>query len=468
MNPAIAAHKPRKHSGKRVTRLCLGIELQMKTLKPFDYQAVQQPIEAHTNILFSSGTSGEPKAVPYSHVQPIRLGAEAWAHLDVRAGDVFIWPTNLGWLVGPMLLYACLLTGATLGIFNGSPLDRGFGEFVQDSGATVLGTVPSIVKTWRKTSCINGLDWSKIRLMCSTGEASNVDDDLWLSARAFYKPVIEACGGTELAAAFLHGCLLQPQALATMSTPSMTTTLVILDEQRVPYPVRILGNSREAMHSGPSSSCGGGYALEIGFGRLPFVADCLGCRGVVLDFRAEISQPCTGELTLMPMLGSSGSLLNADHNKIYYEGMPMHRGVRLRRHGDRFERTVGGFYKSHGRIDDTMNLGGIKTSAVEIERVCNKASEHIIETSAVAVPPKGGGPDELVLFVVLSDSAGPHLTADYLKQAFTKALQSGLNPYFKVGSVMIVTEFPRTATNKVLRRVLRSQAIDAQRLRSKL
>ncbi|KAI5081861.1 hypothetical protein GOP47_0001604 [Adiantum capillus-veneris] len=171
---------------------------------------------------------------------------------------------------------------------------------------------------------------------------------------------------------------------------------------------------------------------------------------------------------LMPMLGSSESLLNADNKKIYYEGMPMHKGARLRRHGDMFERTAGGFYKSHGRIDDTMNLGGIKTSSVEIERVCNKASEHIIETAAVAVPPDGGGPDQLVVFVVLSDSAGPQLTVEYLKMAFTQALQTGLNPYFKVGLVMVVAEFPRTATNKVLRRVLKSQAMNAQKLRSKL
>lgn len=385
--------------------------------RPWDYQVVQQPIEAYTSILFSSGTSGEPKAVPYSHLAPIRLGAEGWAHNDVRVGDVFIWPTNLGWMVGPMLVYATFLTGGTLGLFNGSPLGRGFGEFVQDAGATILGTVPSIVKAWRQSSCMDGLDWSKIRLISSTGEASNVDDDLWLSARAFYKPVIEPCGGTELAAAFLQGCLLQPQALAAMSTPSMTTSVVILDEQNVPYPD---------------------------------------------------NQPCKGEITLMPMLGASHSLLNADHNKIYYEDMPVYKGVTLRRHGDMFERTIGGFYKSHGRVDDTMNLGGIKTSAVEIERVCSKASEHIIETAAIAVPPEGGGPDQLVMFVVLADTAGPSLTADYLKKAFTKALQAGLNPYFKVAVVMVIAELPRTATNKVLRRVLRSQAIDVLKSRSKL
>ena len=73
------------------------------------------------------------------------------------------------------------------------------------------------------------------RTFCSTGEASSVDDDLWLSARASYKPILEACGGTELASAFLLGSSLQPQAFAHFSTPSMTTSFVILNEQGQPY-----------------------------------------------------------------------------------------------------------------------------------------------------------------------------------------------------------------------------------------
>jgi acyl-coenzyme A synthetase/AMP-(fatty) acid ligase len=73
------------------------------------------------------------------------------------------------------------------------------------------------------------------RVISSTGEASNADDDLWLSARAGYKPILEACGGTELASAFLHGSLLQPQAFAHFSTPSMTSSFVILNDQGQPY-----------------------------------------------------------------------------------------------------------------------------------------------------------------------------------------------------------------------------------------
>jgi acyl-coenzyme A synthetase/AMP-(fatty) acid ligase len=76
------------------------------------------------------------------------------------------------------------------------------------------------------------------RSFASTGEASNVDDDLWLSSRAYYNPIIECCGGTELASCYILGSPLQPQVFGAFSTASMTTGLVILDEHGIPY-VRI-------------------------------------------------------------------------------------------------------------------------------------------------------------------------------------------------------------------------------------
>lgn len=74
---------------------------------------------------------GDPKAIPWTHLSPMRSASDAWAHIDVRAGDVFCWPTNLGWVMGPTLLYACFLSGATLALYHGSPLGRSFGKFVQ-------------------------------------------------------------------------------------------------------------------------------------------------------------------------------------------------------------------------------------------------------------------------------------------------------------------------------------------------
>jgi acyl-coenzyme A synthetase/AMP-(fatty) acid ligase len=76
------------------------------------------------------------------------------------------------------------------------------------------------------------------RSFASTGEVSNIDDDLWLSSRAYYKPVIECCGGTELASCYIQGSPLQPQVFGAFSTASLTTGFVILNEHGIPY-VRI-------------------------------------------------------------------------------------------------------------------------------------------------------------------------------------------------------------------------------------
>ncbi|KAH7836660.1 hypothetical protein Vadar_004042 [Vaccinium darrowii] len=373
--------------------------------RPNSYSPVYLPIYATTNILFSSGTTGDPKAIPWTHLSPIRCAADSWAHCNVQPGDVFCWPTNLGWVMGPILLYSCFLTGATLAIYHGSPLGRSFGKFVQDAGVTTLGTVPSLVKTWKNTLCMEGLDWTKITSFASTGETSNVDDDLWLSSRAYYKPIVECCGGTELASSYIMGSVQQPQAFGAFSSASMSTSFVILDENGVPYP------------SG---------------------------------------QACIGEVGLFPRyMGATDRLLNADHEEVYFQGMPVYKGMKLRRHGDIIKRTAGGYFIVQGRADDTMNLGGIKTSSVEIERVCDRAHESVLETAAVSAAPPIGGPEQLAIFVVLKK--GFTSEPERLKKLFSRAIQIDLNPLFKVNFVKIVPEFPRTASNKLLRRVLRDQ-----------
>ena len=85
---------------------------------------------------------------------PIRCGANAWAHQDVRNRDVVCWPTSLGWMMGPWLVFAALLNGAAIALFNGAPLARPFGEFVDAARVTMLGVVPSIVRAWRGSDCM--------------------------------------------------------------------------------------------------------------------------------------------------------------------------------------------------------------------------------------------------------------------------------------------------------------------------
>ncbi|KAK6153506.1 hypothetical protein DH2020_013145 [Rehmannia glutinosa] len=356
--------------------------------KEVEFVAVEQTTEAFTNILFSSGTTGEPKAIPWTVSTPFKAAADGWCHMDIRVGDVICWPTNLGWMMGPWLVYASLLNGASIALYSGSPLGSGFAKFVQDAEVTMLGVIPSIVRAWKSANVTAFYDWSAIRCFASTGEASNVDEYLWLMGRARYKPVIEYCGGTEIGGGFVTGSLLQQQSLAAFSTPAMGCSLFILGDDGFPIP-----------------------------------QDC----------------PGIGELALGPlMFGASSTLLNANHYDIYFKQMPVWNGKVLRRHGDVFERTSRGYYRAHGRADDTMNLGGIKVSSVEIERICNSVNTCILETAAVGVPPPGGGPERLVVAVVFKDTDKPILDLSNLAASFNSALQKKLNPLFKVARSVIL------------------------------
>jgi acetyl-CoA synthetase len=356
--------------------------------------------DAFTNILFSSGTTGDPKAIPWTHATPIKCAMDGLYHQDIRPAEVVAWPTNLGWMMGPWLIYATLINKATMGLYYGAANTPEFCRFVRDAEVSMLGVVPSLVKAWRAHRMTDRFDWSALRAFSSTGEASNADDYLWLMARAGYKPVVEYCGGTEIGGGYITQSLTQPSSPATFSTPALGLDVVILNEH------------------------------------------------------AQAAR--AGELFIIPpSVGLSQTLLNRDHHEVYYEGAP--RGVKLellRRHGDEFEALPGGYYRAHGRADDTMNLGGIKVSSAEIERVVLTV-EGVSDVAAIAIDPPGGGPSLLVLYLVAKPGAA--LTPDKSKEAAQAVITARLNPLFRVHEVRLADSLPRTASNKVMRRVLRAQ-----------
>lgn len=346
------------------------------------------------NILFSSGTTGEPKAIPWTQTTPIKCAMDAHFHQDVHPGDVLAWPTNLGWMMGPWLIFAALINRATIALFNGAPTGTAFGRFIEHSRATMLGVVPSLVKTWRATQCMDGLDWSSLRVFSNTGECSNADDMRWLMQLAGNKPVVEYCGGTEIGGGYITSVITEPCAPACFNTPALGLDLVILDED---------GQSTD-----------------------------------------------NGEVFILgPSIGLSTTLLNQSHHDVYFANVPREG---LRRHGDQIERLPNGQMRAHGRVDDTMNLGGIKVSSAEIERAVRTVS-GIQDAAAIAVPPPGGGPGQLVIFVVASSSA-----AD-LRDPMQRAIREQLSPLFKIHDVAVVDALPRTASNKVMRRVLRDRCM---------
>jgi acetyl-CoA synthetase len=362
------------------------------------FNAIPAHPAAYTNILFSSGTTGEPKAIPWTQTTPIKCAADGHLHHDIHPGDVVTWYTNLGWMMGPWLIFASLINRAAIALYYGIPTVSKYGQFIQQACVNILGLVPSLVSSWKATSCMQGLDWSAIKAFSSTGECSNPQDMLYLMSLAGYKPVIEYCGGTEIGGGYMTGTLVQPCAPSTFSTPALGLDVVILNAD-------------------------GNFADK-------------------------------GEVFIIPpSIGLSTELLNKDHHQVYFANTP-HFSIPLRRHGDQMERLPNGCYRAHGRVDDTMNLGGIKVSSTEIEQALN-AEEEICENAAIAVSPPEGGPSQLVIYAVVKPEVQKNKAK--LIASLQTAINQRLNPLFKIYDVVIVDTLPRTASNKVVRRVLRDQ-----------
>jgi acetyl-CoA synthetase len=365
-------------------------------LSPRDtFTAVSRDPQAHVNILFSSGTTGEPKAIPWTQTTPIKAAADGFLYHDIQPGDVVAWPSSPGWMMGPWLVFATLVNRGTIALYDGHPATEGFCRFVEEAGVTTLGLVPSLVATWKAHGWPSARDWGRIKLFSSTGECSNPGDMLDLMARAGYRPVIEYCGGTEIGGAYITSSLLLPNAPSCFNTVAYGIELAIHDED------------------GQKADRGEGFLIG-------------------------------------PSVGLSTELLNRDLHETYFAGAPGGDAV-LRRHGDQIERLPGGYYRVLGRVDDTMNLGGIKVSAVEIERVLNR-HPLVRESAAAAVRVPGGGPERLVAHVV---PARLDVDTRTLRQELQVLLGAQLNPLFRLSEVVVVEALPRTASNKLVRRLLR-------------
>uniref|UniRef100_A0A0G4ID81 AMP-dependent synthetase/ligase domain-containing protein n=1 Tax=Chromera velia CCMP2878 TaxID=1169474 RepID=A0A0G4ID81_9ALVE len=404
----------------------------------------------HVGLMFSSGTTSTPKAIPWGAATPFRCIADAWLHMDAHAGDVLAWPTSMGWMMGPWSVFAALGNGAALACFDGGSGGMKFRRFVKAAGVTILGVVPSLVRKWKADGGVGIGEWRQLRCFASTGEASNSSEYLWLSTSVpGCRPIFEYCGGTEIGGAYLTGTPLQAQVASQFSCPAFGTLPVILlgDGRSVPLgPAR--GLSRVLSGDDP------GDWAEIG-----------------QQGEGEIE----GELVLRPpSLGLSQSLLNKSHSKEYYDGMssapptvprgPLPPHLPLRRHGDTMVLHSGSkMMAARGRQDDAMNLGGIKVASVEIERCVTDSLPEVEEAAAVAVPPVGGGPEQLVVFVVLKPGHGGSTLAqvdqEALRQRANKSLSRLLNPLFRCQRLNVVPSLPRTASNKVMRRVLRDRLV---------
>ncbi len=346
--------------------------------------------------MFSSGTTGEPKAIPWTHTSPIKGASDGYYHQDIHKNDIVCWPTNLGWMMGPWLVFATLINKGTIALYYGAPVAEDFGEFVQNAKVTMLGVIPSFVKIWKTTGCMEVFNWSSIKCLSSTGEVSSIPDMEYLMKLAKNKPVIEYCGGTEISGGYAASTIVQPNIAGAFSSQALGGEFILLNDDH--------------------NKCS------------------------------------KGELFLIPpIMGLSNSLFTRNNYNVYYKDVPSFEGKKLRRHGDELEQLSNGYYAARGRVDDAMNLGGIKISSVQIEAVINKL-DFINDSAAIAVSPENGGPSLLVIFYVENPS---HLIESERLFKAINCVKENINPLFRVHDLVRIEALPRTASNKIMRRSLR-------------
>src|SRR5947199_63549 len=173
------------------------------------------PVEADhpALIIYTSGTTGRPKGTVLTHAGFGMKAAHDWAYLfDVDESSRMFWVTDLGWLMGPLLITGTLLLGGTVLLFEGTPdypqPDRLWALCARHC-VTHLGISPTAVRALMP----HGVEWvikhdlSPLRIIGSTGEPWNPEPYMWLFEHVGNRraPIINYTGGTEISGGIL-GC----------------------------------------------------------------------------------------------------------------------------------------------------------------------------------------------------------------------------------------------------------------------
>ncbi len=349
-------------------------------------------------VLFSSGTTGLPKAIVHGHGGIVAEHLKVLTlHHDMGPADRFFWFTTTGWMMWNYNVSG-LLVGATIVLFDGDPgapsLDT-LWNVAAESATTVFGTSASFVMACRKAGIVPPASLKEmLRQVGSTGSPLPADGFRWI-VDTLGVNVASIAGGTDVCTAFIGSSAVQP--------------------------VR---------------------AGELG-GRL------LGCR--VEAFTPE-GTPCavgeTGELVVTAPMPSMpvGFWNDADGSRYraaYFEDFP---GVW--RHGDWITFQEDGSCVISGRSDATLNRGGVRLGTSDFYAVVEGFDEiadslvvHLEDTT------DAGGLGELVLFVTLTP--GAELTDD-LRTAIRRALARELSPRHTPDAIEAVPTIPRTLSGKKL------------------
>jgi len=398
-----------------VDREGLGIDTPMRAgrdhwwddIVPSDEEeiaTVEMQAEEPAILLYTSGTTGEPKGCIWTHVSFI--GSMVTRDIiicgDYKASDRFFFLSDMGWMVGAMCACIPSFAGGSLLIAEGTPdyPDTGrFWRLIQDHNVNYLGVSPTIVRgLMRYGDEVENYDLSSLRITASGGEAWTETPWRWFFDHVCKRriPIINISGGTEVGGCIFTGTPNHPMNPCSFSRP----------------------------------------ALGVG-------ADIVDMSG------KRIADGEVGELVLRhSSIGLTKSLWKADSRYLenYWSAIP---GLWV--HGDFAMRGHDGLYYILGRSDDTIKISGKRTGPSELEGILIGTGK-LAEAAVFGIPHPVKGSTIVCACVPMPAVAD----AKGLAEELSSALVRGMGASYRPEKVLLLDDLPRTRNMKIMRRVLRA------------
>lgn len=345
-------------------------------------------------ILYSSGTTGKPKAITHSTGGNLLEHYKALAlHQNIKKGNRFLWYSTTGWMMWNYAL-SSLLCGATLCMYDGSPVYPNLHtlwEFVAHQKINHFGVGAAFhIKCMKSDLDFSSLDFSALISIVSTGSPLPNEGFRWIY-EAVKKEVwfVSICGGTDVCTAFVGGCALLPVYEGEIQCKMLGVAVEAWNEER---------------------------------------------KSVVNEL---------GELMITQPMPSMPLYFWNDKDDEKYLSSYFENGKRNWQHGDWIKITNNNGIIVSGRSDATLNRDGVRIGTAEIYSAVE--SIDVIKDSIVICVEHEDGSFFMPLFVVMNDEM--ELT-DELKQTITQTLKTNYSPRHVPDAIFEVADVPYTISGK--------------------
>jgi acetoacetyl-CoA synthetase len=363
-------------------------------------------------VLFSSGTTGLPKAIVHGHggqlVEHHKNQGLGW---DLKPGGRLLWFSTTAWMMWNALVSGLLLKSSIV-MLDGDPTWPDLLQqwrLAEQLRPTVMGVSPPYLMACRKAGLRldEECDLSSLRALCTAGSPLPAEGYRYVYEQLPAELVlINGSGGTDVCSGIVSGSFAQPVYEGEISGP------------------------------------------------------CLGVDAHAFDADGQEVIDELGELVITKPMPSMPVGLWGDADGSRYRSSYFDRYPGIWRQGDWIRFTQRGSCVLTGRSDATLNRGGVRLGTGEFYAVIDDLPE-IVDALVVHLEDAGGGAGELLLFVVADDGT---VVDDALRRRIATALRNELSPRHVPDGIFVVPAIPRTLTGKKLespvKRILRGDPAD--------